>query len=172
MAKKPKKIVVQNIVKNLVDSEIPGIQAVVKELAEWTKQLEEHSWKIQHYASEIEALSKEEESESPEEASLAELVKDLEKTLGQLRQGTVDTTAISPGITKAEEEMKDVLAEVEAETEEEVVEHEDETEIESKVDVVDEKPLEEEGRKKTAETKPEVETYTTPEGFIVKRVRR
>ena len=76
MAQKPRKSVIQNIIKNLVDSEIPGIQAVVKELSEWTRQLEERSWKIQHYASEIEEVTAEEELEAPEEASLADLVKD------------------------------------------------------------------------------------------------
>jgi hypothetical protein len=86
MAQKPRKSVIQNILKNLVDSEIPGIQAVVKELTDWTKQLEERSWKIQHYASEIEEVTAEEELETPEEASLADLVKNLEKTLAQLRQ--------------------------------------------------------------------------------------
>ena len=86
MAQKPQKTVIQNIIKNLVDSEIPGIQAVVKELSEWTRQLEERSWKIQHYASEIEEVAAEEELEIPEEASLADLVKNLEKTLAQLRQ--------------------------------------------------------------------------------------
>jgi translation initiation factor 2B subunit (eIF-2B alpha/beta/delta family) len=86
MAQTPRKNVIQNIIKNLVDSEIPGIQAVVKELSEWTKQLEERSWKIQHYASEIEEVAAEAEMETPEEASLADLVKNLEKTLAQLRQ--------------------------------------------------------------------------------------
>ena len=86
MAQTPKKTVIQNIIKNLVDSEIPGIQAVVKELTEWTRQLEERSWKIQHYASEIEEVTAGEEAEVPEETSLADLVKNLEKTLAQLRQ--------------------------------------------------------------------------------------
>ena len=86
MAQKPRKSAIQNIIKNLVDSEIPGIQAVVKELSDWTRQLEERSWKIQHYASEIEEVAAEEEVEIPEEASLADLVKNLEKTLAQLRR--------------------------------------------------------------------------------------
>ena len=86
MAQTPRKSAIQNIIKNLVDSEIPGIQAVVKELSDWTRQLEERSWKIQHYASEIEEVAAEEELEIPEEASLADLVKNLEKTLSQLRQ--------------------------------------------------------------------------------------
>jgi hypothetical protein len=86
MAQTPRKSAIQNIIKNLVDSEIPGIQAVVKELSDWTRQLEERSWKIQHYASEIEEVAAEEELEIPEEASLADLVKNLEKTLAQLRQ--------------------------------------------------------------------------------------
>jgi DNA repair exonuclease SbcCD ATPase subunit len=101
MAQKPRKSVIQNILKNLVDSEIPGIQEVVKELTDWTKQLEERSWKIQHYASEIEEATAEEETEIPEEASLADLVKNLEKTLAQLRQKPeVGTAEAGPGKAK------------------------------------------------------------------------
>ena len=92
MVEKPRKSVVQNMVKNLIDSEIPEIQAVARDLAERIKQLEEHSWKLQHYATEIESLSAEEQ-EAPEEASLAELVRDLEKTLIELRRGNVSTEA-------------------------------------------------------------------------------
>jgi hypothetical protein len=93
------------MIKNLVDSEIPGIQAVVKELSEWTRQLEERSWKIQHYASEIEEVTAREESETTEEASLADLVKNLEKTLAQLRQ--------KPGTTDEEQESVKAMPDIE-----------------------------------------------------------
>ena len=93
MAQKPKKRVVDSIIENLLNSEIPEIQQVAKQLTDWTKQLEEHSWKLQHYASEIENLAAQESAEATEELSLAELVRDLEKTLAELRQGPVSPAA-------------------------------------------------------------------------------
>lgn len=145
MAKKPKKSGVQEIIKTLVDSEIPEIQAVAKQLSEWTKQLEEHSWKLQHYASEIESLATAEAAEVHDEVSLAELVKDLEKTLSQLRGGSGKVAALPEGTRKP---------------------------------VVEEKPEEPEMRalEPIGEASKDgfqgYDTYTTPEGFVVKRVRR
>jgi len=87
MAAKPRKSVVQNIIKNLLEMEIPEIQTASKELAEWIKQLEQHSFKLQHYATEIENwASEEEESDSIE---LTDLIKDLEATLTDMRKGRV-----------------------------------------------------------------------------------
>jgi len=145
MAKKPKQAGVQEIIKTLVDSEIPEIQAVAKQLSEWTKQLEEHSWKLQHYASEIESLAAAEATEVHEEFSLSELVKDLEKTLAQLRVGPGKVAALPEGTKKP---------------------------------VVEEKPEEPEVKaiepvKETAKDGFQIfDTYTTPEGFVVRRVRR
>ena len=83
MAGKPRKSAVQNIIKNLLESEIPEIQNASKELAEWIKQLEQHSFKLQHYATEIETwASEEEEADSIE---LTDLIKDLEATLTDMR---------------------------------------------------------------------------------------
>ena len=83
MAAKPRKSVVQNIIKNLLEMEIPEIQTASKELAEWIKQLEQHSFKLQHYATEIETwASEEEEADSIE---LTDLIKDLEATLSDMR---------------------------------------------------------------------------------------
>ena len=145
MAKKPKQAGVQEIIKTLVDSEIPEIQAVAKQLSEWTKQLEEHSWKLQHYASEIESLAAAEATEVHEEFSLSELVKDLETTLAQLRVGPGKVAALPEGTKKP---------------------------------VVEEKPEEPEVKaiepvKETAKDGFQIfDTYTTPEGFVVRRVRR
>ena len=84
MAAKPRKSVVQNIIKNLLEMEIPEIQTASKELAEWIKQLEQHSFKLQHYATEIESwASEEEEADSVE---LTDLIKDLEATLTDMRK--------------------------------------------------------------------------------------
>ena len=145
MAKKPKQAGVQEIIKTLVDSEIPEIQAVAKQLSEWTKQLEEHSWKLQHYASEIESLAAAEATEVHEEVSLSELVRDLEKTLAQFRVGPGKVAALPEGTKKP---------------------------------VVEEKPEEPEVKaiepvKETAKDGFQIfDTYTTPEGFVVRRVRR
>ena len=140
-----KKTGVQEIIKTLVDSEIPEIQAVAKQLTDWTKQLEEHSWKLQHYASEIESLAAAEASEGRDEVSLAELVKDLEKTLSQLRGGPGKVPVLPEG-KKAPVEEKPEEPEV--------------TALE---------PLNEEvGVVRTLQM---IETYTTPEGFVVRRAR-
>lgn len=141
-----KKTGVQEIIKTLVDSEIPEIQAVAKQLTDWTKQLEEHSWKLQHYASEIESLAAAEASEGRDEVSLAELVKDLEKTLSQLRGG--------PGKVPVLPEGKKAVPVEEKPEEPEVIALEPR---EEEVDVV--------------RTLQMIETYTTPEGFVVRRAR-
>lgn len=83
MAAKPRKTVVQNIIKNLLEMEIPEIQTASKELAEWIKQLEQHSFKLQHYATEIETWASEEEE--VDSIELTDLIKDLEATLTDMR---------------------------------------------------------------------------------------
>lgn len=83
MAARPRKSVVQNIIKNLLEMEIPEIQTASKELAEWIKQLEQHSFKLQHYATEIESWAAEEEEVDTVE--LTDLIKDLEATLSDMR---------------------------------------------------------------------------------------
>lgn len=223
MAQKPRKSVIQNIVKNLVDSEIPGIQAVVKELTEWTRQLEERSWKIQHYASEIEEVTAEEEIDMPEEASLADLVKNLEKTLAQLRQKPEEETAeaeVEPVKVKPAKAKPAAAGPVKQKPVEEVPQEEPPVEItpakaeavveepaQSAPEPVEEEPVEPQpepvkrdkvsrpairesfGLRGLRQTVPyiepapkseeeqeepmeETETYTTPEGFIVKRARK
>ena len=159
MAKKTKKTGVQEIIKTLVDSEIPEIQAVAKQLGDWTKQLEEHSWKLQHYASEIESLAAA-EAESRDELSLAELVKDLEKTLSQLRGGPGKVAALPAG--KRKENI--IIESVEEEEDEE----EGQEEIEEKLETVALERIEDD----KGGTLQLYDTYTTPEGFVVRRVRR
>jgi hypothetical protein len=85
MAAKPRKSVVQNIIKNLLEMEIPEIQTASKELGEWIKQLEQHSFKLQHYATEIETWAAEEED--GDSVELTDLIKDLEATLSDMRKG-------------------------------------------------------------------------------------
>ena len=91
MAAKPRKSAVQNLIKNLLEMEIPEIQNASKELADWIKQLEQHSFKLQHYATEIENwASEEEEADSIE---LTDLIKDLEATLTDMRKGRVPSSS-------------------------------------------------------------------------------
>ena len=156
MARKPRKNAVRDIIKNLLDSEIPEIQDVAKELAERIKKLEEHSWKLQHYATEIESLS-EEEAELGPEISLGELIKDLEKTLDELRQKPVGDGVKAKVEAALEEELEAALEE---ELEEEIKEVKGVREPEKITK--DEAP-----RSVT-----DIETYTTPEGFVVRKLRR
>ena len=175
MAQKPQKKVVHNIVKNLLDSEIPEIQAVAKELVDRTKQLEEHSWKLQHYATEIESLSVEETAEVQEEASLAELVKDLEKTLSQLREKPVDTAATVKEVAEAEGETKTATKEIpEAKVEKKATTKEvTKAKVEPKAEVREKPELTEvEEVRKEGGGRPREDVYTTPEGFVVRRAHR
>ena len=149
MARKPGKIAVKDIIKSLLESEIPDIRDVARELAERIKQLEEHSWKLEHYVTEIESLAEEAEVGAPE-ANLGELIKDLEKTLDELRQKPAGAV---PKV-KAREK---VIEEVEEEAEEEV---EEKAGGIAREDVV-------EGQRLGVG----VETYLTPEGFVVKKHR-
>ncbi len=157
MARKSKKSGVQEIIKSLVDSEIPEIQAVAKQLSEWTKQLEEHSWKLQHYASEIESVAATEASEAHDELSLAELVKDLESTLSQLRGGPAKPAALPEGRKTPVEEKLEVR----------------EPKTLRPVRPPPAAPEAEEAEKETPERASHqiYETYTTPEGFVVRRAR-
>ena len=76
MAKEPKKNQVQNIIENLLNSEIPELQSVAHELTSWTKELEKHSWKLQHVASELETLmSTQGGAEAPTESNIVELLR-------------------------------------------------------------------------------------------------
>ena len=152
MVQKPRRNAVQDIIDNLLNSEIPEIQNVAKELTDWTKQLEEHSWKLQHYASEIQSLAAAEPDASTE-VNLVELVRDLERTLAELKQRPSDAVAEPEFVGEVEEE-----AEIEEGAEEAV------EEVESFEG--DMEPGEDAGRQKIKMIK-----YTTPEGFVVRRRR-
>ncbi|MBM3142974.1 MAG: hypothetical protein FJ005_08050 [Chloroflexi bacterium] len=149
MAKKPRRAVVQNIIKNLLDSEIPEIQSMAKKLAEQIKELEEHSWKLQDYVTQIENLATE-EAGALVESRITEILKDLDNALGELRQRSKRALATSPETRAAA----------------------------LKRAVVEEKP--ERGEKEAEEVEEEIEpapgmrleTYTTPEGYLIKKSRR
>ncbi len=100
MASKPRKSVVQNIIRNLLEMEIPEIQTASKELAEWIKQLEQHSFKLQHYATEIENWATEEEETDTVE--LTDLIKDLEATLSDMRKSPPGPAIAAPEMGEKE----------------------------------------------------------------------
>lgn len=111
MARKPRREEVQKLVKGLLDSEIPEIQNVAKQLTQWIKQLEEHSLKLQEYVAKIEDLAVE-EADALVDSRIHELVTGLEKILGERRQ----KPRVAADGTEAENEAE-VKAEVEEKTE-------------------------------------------------------
>jgi septal ring factor EnvC (AmiA/AmiB activator) len=150
MAEKPRRARVQNYIKNLLDSEIPEIQSMANKLAEQIKELEEHSSKLRNYITHIENLATDEASDMAE-TRIGEILKDLDKALVELRQrskrslATRTAAAVSPPKRVAIEERP---------------EHEDE-EVEE----------EEEPEEITPGQGMRLETYKTPEGYLIKKSR-
>jgi uncharacterized phage infection (PIP) family protein YhgE len=150
MAEKPRRARVQNIIKNLLDSEIPEIQSMANRLAEQIKELEEHSSKLRNYITQIENLATDEAS-AMAETRIGEILKDLDKALGELRHrskrslATRAEAAVSP--------LKRVAIEEKPEREDEEVEEEEEPE------------------EITPGQGMRLETYRTPEGYLIKKSR-
>ena len=149
MAKKPRRDVVQNIIKNLLDSEIPEIQSKAKQLAEQIKELEEHSLKLQDYVTQIENLATE-EAGALVESRITDILKDLDKALIELRHRSKRALATSPEVRALA--SKNTVAKERPEREEREVEE-----------------PEEESALPRAELKPT--NYTTPEGYLIKKSR-
>ena len=101
MARKPRREEVQKLIKSLLDSELPEIQNVAKQLTDRIRQLEEHSLKVQNYVAQIESLAVE-ESDSLVDARIHELVTGLEKALGERRQKPKAPVAETKAETKVE----------------------------------------------------------------------
>jgi DNA anti-recombination protein RmuC len=152
MAEKPRRARVKNIIKNLLDSEIPEIQSMANKLAEQIKDLEEHSSKLRSYLNQMESLATDEAS-SMAETRIGEILKQLEKALGELRlrsKGSLATRAIAAAsppkraaiIERPESEVEEIEEE-EAEEEEEI----------------------------TPGQGMRLETYKTPEGYLIKKSR-
>ena len=149
MTRKSKEGAIQDIVNALLDSEIPEISSVANELAECTKLLEEHGHKLRGYANEIQGLASnkaESLTEVPTEVSLTERLKELERTLAELSQKATGRQSAA------------------------------ETRVESSRGLREEpreEPGEEPGEevRETPVSKPKAGTFTTPEGFVVKRGR-
>jgi hypothetical protein len=141
MVRKPRREEVKKLLKNLLDSEIPEIHDVAKQLSERVKQLEAHSVKLQNFITQIEGLAIE-EADALDDTRIHELVTGLEKVLGERRRkpGTV----VEP---KTEAKPKaEVGAEAEAEPEEQV-----------------------ELKMKAASVR--ARTYSTPDGLVIRKTR-
>jgi len=159
--KKPQREVVEEIIRNLVQSEITGIQTVAKDMAERVKKLEEHSVKIKKYADEIERLAADAASERYDKASLDELVMHLEKTLTKLRKRQ------SEGEPKTEIAKSKSTTVVVPETRKVAVA---EKPVPPPVAPKEEKVEKEEILNQIAPVR-KVTVYTTPEGFVVRKIR-
>lgn len=207
MAGKPRKSVVQNIIKNLLEGEIPEIQNASRELGEWIKQLEQHSFKLHHYATEIENWASEEEE--VDSIELTDLIKDLETTLNDMRQaGTLNVPAIEEPAISEDKMMRNygrsgrVLREPKALPRAEIKEEDKRVPVKAKEEdsQIKEEPVRtpqgvllakdsEKSRVKAelptgakeiavrqdgktpSETEGGIESFITPEGFRIKRMR-
>jgi len=153
MAQKPRKNRVENVIKDLLDSEIPEIQNVAKELADRVSRLEEHSSKLREYVTRIEELATE-EADALVVNKIGGLLKDVDKALAELRQkpkAAIAKLEASKGVGVEEEAATQAEGEAESVTGEA-----EELEAES------EAPPSGVGK----------EEYTTPEGFVVRKMRR
>jgi phage shock protein A len=149
MAKKQRRDLVENIIKALLDSEIPEIQAQAKKLAEQIKRLEEHSQKLQEYIAQLESLASE-EANALVESRINELLANLDSALAELRKRSKKVAPPVAGVkagATVEESVRPVLSgELESDYKEE--------------DTVLPRPA------------ISVEKYVTPEGFVIRKTRR
>jgi len=152
MVKEPAKKQIQNLIDNLLKSEIPELQSVAKGLTDWTRELEKHSWHLQQYASQLEELIQKQMGQAPTEVSLAELVRDMETTLVELRKRPAEVTPT----TESEETEKAENAKVETTGT-----------VATEVDM----PRKSLTPRLTKVTGTESGLYRTPEGFLVRRRR-
>jgi hypothetical protein len=84
MVKKPRRGTVQNIVKNLLDSDIPEIQYIANKLAEQIKDIEEESFRLQEYITQIQNMATD-DANALTKNRIAQLLTDLEAALKELR---------------------------------------------------------------------------------------
>lgn len=153
MAKKVQKNRVEKAIKDLLDSEIPEIQNVAKQLADRVSQLEEHSLKLKEYIARIEDLATE-EADALVVNRIGELLEDVDNALGELRQKP------KGAITKLEA-RRGVGAEEEAETK-----------AEGEAESVAGEAEESEGESEAPSSGVAIEKYTTPEGYVIRKSRR
>jgi uncharacterized phage infection (PIP) family protein YhgE len=148
MVKKPRRATVHSIIKNLLDSEIPEIQSMANKLAEQIKDLEEQSSRLQEYVTQIENLATE-EANILVESRIAEILKDLDAALGELRQRSKRALAISPETMAAA--LKRAAVEEKPEREEKEAE-----EVEEEI---------------APRPGMQMERVITPEGYVIKKAR-
>lgn len=151
MAKRPRRDLVEDIIKALLDSEIPEIQAQAKKLAEQIKKLEEHGHRLQEYIAQLESLTSEEAS-AVVESKINELLSNLDNALNELRKRS---KKIAPSVieTKARRTVTEESTEITPSKEPER-QYEEEEEVTLPRAVVG------------------VEKYITPEGFVIRKTRR
>ena len=147
MERKPRRPKVQNIIKNLLDSEIPEIQSMANKLAEQIRDLEQQSSKLQRYIVEIESMATD-EANALAESHVADILKQLDAALKELRHRPKKASAASTE-TKAVVPRRPAI--------EEASELEEEAE-EAEVNITP-----------TARTK--LENVITPEGYVIKKRR-
>jgi len=153
MAKKPQKNRVSKAIKELLDSEIPEIQNVAKQLADRVSQLEEHSLRLKEYIGRIEDLATE-EADALVVNRIGDLLEDVDNALGELRQKP------KGAITKLEA-RRGVGAEEEAETK-----------AEGEAESVAGEAEESEGESAALSSGVAIEKYSTPEGYVITKSRR
>jgi hypothetical protein len=144
MERKPRRPKVQNIIKNLLDSEIPEIQSMANKLAEQIKELEEQSSRLQEYVIQIEHMATD-EANVLAESHIADILKQLDAALKELRQRPKKALATNAE-TRAAVPRRYALEEKLA-------------------------PEEEAEEKITPTAKTQLEDVVTPEGYIIKKRR-
>jgi DNA repair exonuclease SbcCD ATPase subunit len=152
MAKKPRRAVVHSIIKNLLDSEIPEIQSMANNLAEQIKELEEQSSRLQKYVAQIESLATEEDN-AMTESQIADILQNLDNALDDLRKRPKKAL---PGGKPAS------LALDSPATRRDVITREPEKEAVEDIEGLEET---------TPKQGMQLETYTTPEGYLIKKSR-
>ena len=147
MAKRPRRGTAQNIVKNLLDSDIPEIQYMANKLAEQIKDLEEESSRLQEYVAQIKNTATD-DANALAKNRIAQILADLEVALKELR--LKPTKALSTGTEITVSSPRRAVAKKTPEPEEEGEELEGET---------------------GAGTGHMLERITTPEGYVIKKAR-
>jgi len=150
MAEKPRRARVQTIIKNLLDSEIPEIQSMANKLAEQVKELEERSSKLRNYITQMEDLATD-EATAMAETRVGDILKELDKALDELRQRSKRSLATKAVATVQNPKRAAIMERPEPE-EEEVEEEEEPEEF-------------------TPGQGMRLETYKTPEGYLIKKSR-
>jgi DNA repair exonuclease SbcCD ATPase subunit len=149
MVKKPRRGTVQNIVKNLLDSDIPEIQYMANKMAEQIKDIEEESFRLQEYVAQIQNMATD-DANALAKNRIAQLLTDLEAALKELR---LKPKKALPPVTEIRA-ITPRRAEVEKTPEQEEEEEAEEPEGEI-----------------TPGSGHMLERIITPEGYVIKKVR-